>query len=141
MKYIGFIISSLSVVFIILINLYYNIITLDIKMIENYVLESNIIFDDLFKNNENVFKNKEEYINRLTRIKNGIQSAKTSFLTNDYKKYRVLSLENLENTIVKNNNKYLTKVDKYNKLSEKELNDLLIKNIFKVTNIKFKSYY
>lgn len=141
MKYIGFIISSLSVVFIILINLYYNIITLDIKMIENYVLESNTILNDLFKNNENVFKNKEEYINRLTRIKNSIQSAKTSFLTNDYKKYRVLSLENLENTIAKNNNKYLTKVNKYNKLSEKELNDLLSKNIFKVTNIKFKSYY
>lgn len=141
MKYLGFMISSISVFFIILINLYYNIITLDIKMFENYVLESNIILDDLVKDSENVLKNKDEYLNRLTKIKNGFKNSKTSLLTNDYKKYRVLSLENLENTISKNDYKYLSNVNKYNKLSEKELNDLLSKNIFKVTNTKIKSYY
>lgn len=140
MKYLGMLISSIGVLLIVLVNLYYNSIHLDIKKIENYIFETNAIIDDLVKEREVVLNNQENYLKRLKNIKNGLKNSKTSILVDKYKTFKIKSVENLENTIKNNNNIYLKEVNKYNKLSEKELKKLLKKEVFKVTYIPKNSY-
>ncbi len=47
MKYIGLLFSSICVFLVILVNLYYNSITLDIQTMKDYILEANIILEDV----------------------------------------------------------------------------------------------
>ncbi|MGL5695153.1 MAG: hypothetical protein ACRCXA_13825, partial [Peptostreptococcaceae bacterium] len=79
---------------------------------------------------------------RLISLKKGIENTKTSFLIDNYKDYRIKSIDNLIYSISesKEKEKYLSEVEKYNKLSEEELNKLINMNIMKVTNLSLKTY-
>ena len=69
MKYVGLLISSVIVFLVILTNFYYNSITLDIQKIKDYIVESNIILEDVLKKEEYVIENKDKYIKRLVNLK------------------------------------------------------------------------
>ena len=121
-------------------NFYYNSITLDIQKIKDYIVESNIILEDVLKKEEYVIENKDKYIKRLVNLKKGIKSSTTSFLVKNYKEYKIKSIEALINSISKSNLKYLEDVDKYNKLSEKELEKILNKSLIEVTSLPINTY-
>ncbi|HJG96901.1 MAG TPA: hypothetical protein K8V90_07365 [Romboutsia timonensis] len=140
MKYVGLLISSVIVFLVILTNFYYNSITLDIQKIKDYIVESNIILEDVLKKEEYVIENKDKYIKRLVNLKKGIKSSTTSFLVKNYKEYKIKSIEALINSISKSNLKYLEDVDKYNKLSEKELEKILNKSLIEVTSLPINTY-
>lgn len=126
MKHIGILITSLGVFTILVMNLYYNSITLDIQNIKDYVTESNIILEDISNKEDYVMDKKDEYISRLIVLKRGMENTKTTFLTNNYKSYKIKSIESLIKSISeeKNKFKYLEDVDKYNSLCNKELEKL-----------------
>ena len=140
MKYVRLLISSVIVFLVILTNFYYNSITLDIQKIKDYIVESNIILEDVLKKEEYVIENKDKYIKRLVNLKKGIKSSTTSFLVKNYKEYKIKSIEALINSISKSNLKYLEDVDKYNKLSEKELEKILNKSLIEVTSLPINTY-
>lgn len=133
MKYIGLLISSLVVLLVVSTNLYYNSLTLDIKTIKDYIVESNIILEDVIQKEDYVEEKKDEYISRLMTLKNGIQNSKTTFLIKDYKDYKIKSIEYLIATIsnneLKNKSDNLEEVMKYNTLSNKELKKIASKNL------------
>ena len=133
MKYIGILISSIGVFLVVVVNLYYNSITLDIQMIKDYIVETNIILEDVVKKEEYVDDKKDEYISRLITLRNGIQNSKTTFLVKDYKEYKIKSIECLIESIsedkTKNRNQYLEEVMKYNDLCDEELEKLVNKNL------------
>ncbi|MGL5329509.1 MAG: hypothetical protein ACRDD7_09575 [Peptostreptococcaceae bacterium] len=137
MKYIGLLLSSVCVFIIVLANLYYNSITLDMQKMKDYIIESNRILYDVIKDEEDVEEKKGEYISRLINLKKGMENTKTSFLINDYKEYKINSINNLIYSISesKDKEKYLSEVDRYNKLGEDELNKLINRSIKKVTNL------
>lgn len=137
MKYIGLVLSSVCVFIIVLANLYYNSITLDMQKMRDYIIESNRILSDVIEDEDGIEDRQGEYISRLMSLKKGIENTKTSFLIDEYKSYRIKSIENLIYSISesKEKEKYLSEVDKYNKLSEEELNKLININIMKVTNL------
>ena len=56
MKYVGLLVSSVVVFLVILTNFYYNSITLDMQKIKDYIVESNIILEDIVKKEEQVEK-------------------------------------------------------------------------------------
>ena len=68
MKYIGLVVSSIAVFIIVLSNLYYNSITLDMQKMKDYIGESNIILSDVIEKEDSVIKNKDEYITRIITI-------------------------------------------------------------------------
>lgn len=140
MKYIGLLISSIAVFLVILTNFYYNSITLDIQKIKDYIVESNIILEDIIKNEEIVMEKKDEYISRLINLKNGITNSNTSFLIKEYKEYRIKSIEGLIKSISKSDLKYLEDVDRYNTLSEKVLEKILNKGLIEVTSLPIDTY-
>ena len=140
MKYIGLLISSIAVFLVILTNFYYNSITLDIQKIKDYIVESNIILEDIIKNEEIVMEKKDEYISRLINLKNGINNSNTSFLIKEYKEYRIKSIEGLIKSISKSDLKYLEDVDRYNTLSEKVLEKILNKGLIEVTSLPIDTY-
>ncbi len=135
MKYLGLLLSSVAVLFIMIINLYYNSVALDITKIKDYVFESNIILEEVINKEDNIEAKKEEYITRLMAIKRGIQNSKTTFLIENYKVYRIKTIEGMIKIISdkKNRNIYIEEVNKYNKLAEKELDKILNKKFIKVT--------
>ena len=49
MKYIGLVLSSVCIFIIVLANLYYNSITLDMQRMKNYIVESNRILSDIIE--------------------------------------------------------------------------------------------
>lgn len=142
MKYIGLLVSSICVVGILLINSYYNIINLDVQKMSSYVIESNMILEDFIVKKEHVLKNENEYISRLSNIKECMENSTTSFFTKTYKEYKVKSIENLINTISNDEErgKYLDLVNKYNSLSQEELDSLLDKNLLEVTYLSTRAY-
>lgn len=142
MKYIGLVLSSVCIFIIVLANLYYNSITLDMQRMKNYIVESNRILSDIIEKEEMVNEKKDEYISRLVSLKKGIKNSKTSFLVKEYKDYKVKSIDNLIYMISYPNDKerYLTEVKKYNKLSEEELNKLINKDFMEVTYLSAKTY-
>lgn len=140
MKYIGLLISSIAVFLVILTNFYYNSVTLDIQKIKDYIVESNIILEDVVKNEEVVMGKKDEYISRLINLKNGITNSNTSFLIKEYKEYRIKSIEGLIKSISKSDLKYLEDVDRYNTLSEKVLEKILNKGLIEVTSLPIDTY-
>ena len=142
MKYIGLVLSSVCIFIIVLANLYYNSITLDMQRMKNYIVECNRILSDIIEKEEIVNEKKEEYISRLLSLKKGISNSKTSFLLKEYKDYKVKSVDNLIYIISYPNDKerYLTEVEKYNKLSEEELNKLINKDFIEVTYLSARTY-
>lgn len=142
MKYIGLVLSSVCIFIIVLANLYYNSITLDMQRMKNYIVESNRILSDIIEKEEMVNEKKDEYISRLVSLKKGIKNSKTSFLVKEYKDYKVKSIDNLIYMISYPNDKerYLTELEKYNKLSEEELNKLINKDFMEVTYLSAKTY-
>ena len=142
MKYIGLVLSSICVFIIVLANLYYNSITLDMQRMRDYIVESNRILSDVIEKEEVVEEKKEEYISRLISLKKGMKNSKTSFLIKNYKEYRIKSIDNLIYSISysKDKEQYLNEVEKYNKLSEEELDKLINKNMVEVTYLSAKTY-
>lgn len=142
MKYIGLVVSSIAVFIIVLSNLYYNSITLDMQKMKDYIGESNVILSDVIEKEDSVIKNKDEYITRIITIKKGLKNSKTSFLVKRYKEYKLKSLDNLIYSISQSQDKisYLNEVEKYDKLGEEELNRLINKNIIEVTYLSIKTY-
>lgn len=125
MKYVGLLISSIGVFLVVVVNLYYNSITLDIQMLKDYIVETNIILEDVIQKESHVDDKKDEYISRLITVKKGIKNSKTTFLVNDYKEYKIKSIdyliENISETKAKTKDEYLNEVIKYNNLCEEEL--------------------
>ncbi len=140
MKYVGLLISSIVVFLVILTNLYYNSITLDMQKIKDYIVESNIILEDVVKKKEQVIDKKDEYVTRLINLKKGIENSKTSFLVKNYKEYKIKSIEGLINSISKSDLKYLEEVEKYNNLSYEELDKILNKSLIEVTSLPINTY-
>ena len=140
MKYVGLLVSSVVVFLVILTNFYYNSITLDMQKIKDYIVESNIILEDIVKKEEQVMEKKDEYIMRLINLKKGIKNSKTSFLVKDYKEYKIKSIEGLIKSISESDLKYLEEVEKYNNLSEKELDKILNKSLIEVTYLPINTY-
>lgn len=140
MKYVGLLISSIVVFLVILTNLYYNSITLDMQKIKDYIVESNIILEDVVKKKEQVMDKKDEYVTRLINLKKGIENSKTSFLVKNYKEYKIKSIEGLINSISKSDLKYLEEVEKYNNLSDEELDKILNKSLIEVTSLPINTY-
>lgn len=140
MKYVGLLISSIVVFLVILTNLYYNSITLDMQKIKDYIVESNIILEDVVKKEEQVMEKKDEYVTRLINLKKGIENSKTSFLVKNYKEYKIKSIEGLINSISKSDLKYLEEVEKYNNLSYEELDKILNKSLIEVTSLPINTY-
>ena len=142
MKYIGILITSIGVFVVLVLNLYYNSVTLDIQNIKDYVVETNIILEDIIEKEEVVNEKKDEYISRLITLKKGMENTKTTFLINDYKLYKIKSIDSLIYMISYPNDKerYLTELEKYNKLSEEELNKLINKDFMEVTYLSAKTY-
>ena len=140
MKFIGVLVSSIVVFLVILTNFYYNSVSLDIQKIKDYIIESNIILEDVVNKEEYVMDKKEEYISRLTNLKKGINSSKTSFLVKDYKEYKVKSIDKLIKSISESNLEYLQEVDKYNNLSQKELDRIINKSLIEVTSLPINTY-
>ncbi len=131
MKYIGILITSIGIFVVLVMNLYYNSVTLDIKNIKDYVVETNIILEDISKKEGYVLDKKDEYISRLIKLKKGMENTKTTFLINDYKLYKIKSIDSLIKTIseYKNKDKHLEDVNKYNALCDKELERLTIRDL------------
>lgn len=142
MKQVGLLVSSICIFIVILVNFYYNSITLDMQKMKYYVIESNMILEDVVKKEEKVKENQDEYISRLMTLKRGMENSKTSFLISDYKEYKVKSIESLIFSISdsKNKNEYLEDVNKYNTLGEKELDRLLNKSFIEVTDLSNDTY-
>jgi type IV secretory pathway VirB4 component len=128
MKYVGLLISSVAVCLIIIGNFYYNSVTLDMQKIKDYVVESNIILEDVVEKQDQVAKNKDEYVSRLVTLKKGINNSKTTFLISGYKEYKIKSIDGLMDSILSEKDKavYLEKVSKYNKLCDAEIDKLII---------------
>ena len=89
---------------------------------------------------EQVMEKKDEYITRLINLKKGIKNSKTSFLVKDYKEYKIKSIEGLIKSISESDLKYLEEVEKYNNLSEKELDKILNKSLIEVTYLPINTY-
>ncbi|MDK2585619.1 hypothetical protein QOZ83_07075 [Romboutsia sedimentorum] len=132
MKYVGLLISSVAVFLIIIGNFYYNSVTLDMQKIKDYVVESNIILEDVVEKQDQVAKNKDEYVSRLVTLKKGINNSKTTFLISGYKEYKIKSIDGLMDSILSENDKavYLEKVSKYNELCDDEIDKLIINQKF-----------
>lgn len=94
-------------------------------------METNIILEDISKKEGYVLDKKDEYISRLIKLKKGMENTKTTFLINDYKLYKIKSIDSLIKTIseYKNKDKHLEDVNKYNALCDKELERLTIRDL------------
>lgn len=140
MKYVGLLLTSVGMFLLIAVNFYYNSITLDMQRIEDYVMETNLILEDVAEKESYVSNEKEDYISRLMNVKKGIENSKTSFLIERYKAYKIKSIESLIYTISEEKKDYLDEVDRYNKLGEKEMNKLINKNFLEVTYLSITTY-
>ncbi len=139
-KYILVLTSSICVFIVMMINLYYNTINLDMRVISKQLIETNEILDDLVTKKESVLDKKDEYISRLMDIENDLENKNVSFLMKDYKKYKIKSVESLIEAISSENSEDLKVVNKYNRLSDKELDKLIKNNIAKVTYLSIKEF-
>jgi hypothetical protein len=139
-KYILVLTSSICVFIVMMINLYYNTINLDMRVISKQLIETNEILDDLVTKKESVLDKKDEYISRLMDIENDLENKNVSFIMKDYKKYKIKSVESLIEAISSEKSEDLKVVNKYNRLSNKELDKLIKNNIAKVTYLSIKEF-
>lgn len=134
MKKFVFIFILYVLVFFSFLSFCQNSIILSLKDIKPYVREVNFIISD-YNTNSKLFKsNIDDYIVRVENIKSGVSSLKRPYVLNEYFKYRIISIENLEiglknmKTGSSDINESINNYNKYSKLSNKEL-----KKIFKKT--------
>ncbi|WP_024622315.1 hypothetical protein [Metaclostridioides mangenotii] len=139
-KYILVLASSICVFIVMMINLYYNTINLDMRVISKQLIETNEILNDLVTKKESVLDKKDEYISRLMNIENELENQSVSFLMKDYKKYKIKSVESLIEAISSEKSEDLKVINKYNRLSNKELDKLIKNNIAKVTYLSIKEF-
>lgn len=139
-KYILVLASSICVFIVMMINLYYNTINLDMRLISKQLIETNEILNDLVTKKESVLDKKDEYISRLMNIENELENQSVSFLMKDYKKYKIKSVESLIEAISTEKSEDLKVVNKYNRLSNKELDKLIKNNIARVTYLSIKEF-
>ncbi|MEG1409615.1 MAG: hypothetical protein RSD36_07210 [Terrisporobacter sp.] len=141
---VGLLLSSILAFLIILGCLFYNSLLIDMNKLKDYITESNIILEQVDKNEEKINKNKGEYISRLLSIKRGMESAHTSILFEKYKLLKIDSIELLIDTINEENDddksEYLRLVFNCNNESQEELDTLMNKNFLEVTYLCIKSY-
>lgn len=126
MKNIGLLISSLTVFFVILINLYYNFIALDVKTIEDDIKQCNNIFETIL-NDKFIDENKNKYTQELFQIKENINNDKTSFFIKDYKDYKIDIIDSMINYIENEDkrDKYLDEINHLEKTAQQELNKII----------------
>lgn len=126
MKNIGLLISSLTVFFVILINLYYNFIALDVKTIEDDIKQCNNVFETIL-NDKFIDENKNKYTQELFQIKENINNDKTSFFIKDYKDYKIDIIDSMINYIENEDkrDKYLDEINHLEKTAQQELNKII----------------
>ncbi|MBS5787658.1 MAG: hypothetical protein KIC98_07090 [Clostridioides difficile] len=132
--------SSICVFIIMMINLYYNTINLDMHVMSEQMVETNNILEDLITKKEEVLDKKDSYISRLLDIKDDFENQRVSFFMSNYKNYKLKSIESLINAISSENSEYIDEVYKYNRLSDEEIDKLIKNNLAKVTYLSTKSY-
>ncbi|MEF9991749.1 MAG: hypothetical protein RRZ84_06560 [Romboutsia sp.] len=142
MKQVGLLLSSICIFLVILVNFYYNSVTLDVQKMKYYVIEANMILEDIVKKEDYVEEKKDEYISRLLTLKKGIENSKTTFIVSEYKNYKLKSIESLIYSVSQKSSRstHLENVIKYNTLGEKELDKLVNKNFMKVTYLSNNTY-
>ena len=144
MKNIGLLLSSIAGFFIILGCLFYNSLLIDMNKIKDYVTESNVILQDVMKNEDKINDKKGDYISRLMKIKRGMENSQTSFLFDKYKVIKTSSIELLIDVISEENEEdkeeYLKLVFESNNESQDELDNLVNKNFIEVTYLCLKTY-
>lgn len=132
--------SSICVFIIMMINLYYNTINLDMHVMSEQMVETNNILEDLITKKEGVLDKKDSYISRLLDIRDDFENQRVSFFMSNYKNYKLKSIESLINAISSENSEYIDEVYKYNRLSDEEIDKLIKNNLAKVTYLSTKSY-
>jgi len=132
--------SSICVFIIMMINLYYNTINLDMHAMSEQMVETNNILEDLITKKEEVLDKKDSYISRLLDIKDDFENQRVSFFMSNYKNYKLKSIESLINAISSENSEYIDEVYKYNRLGDEEIDKLIKNNLAKVTYLSTKSY-
>lgn len=132
--------SSICVFIIMMINLYYNTINLDMHVMSEQMVETNNILEDLITKKEEVLDKKDSYISRLLDIRDDFENQRVSFFMSNYKNYKLKSIESLINAISSENSEYIDEVYKYNRLSDEEIDKLIKNNLAKVTYLSTKSY-
>ncbi len=132
--------SSICVFIIMMINLYYNTINLDMHVMSEQMVETTNILEDLITKKEEVLDKKDSYISRLLDIKDDFENQRVSFFMSNYKNYKLKSIESLINAISSENSEYIDEVYKYNRLSDEEIDKLIKNNLAKVTYLSTKSY-
>lgn len=122
------------------LNIYQNKLIKDIDNINPYIRETNFIVEDF---NENRIKqnNVEEYIKRIDNLKSGISSIENKKSIQGYINYKKISLEQLGKAI---NNRFdnkeklkqnINEYNKYNRLSQDEIQKKLKKTLIRVTKL------
>jgi len=132
--------SSICVFIIMMINLYYNTINLDMHVMSAQMVETNNILEDLITKKEEVLDKKDSYISRLLDIKDDFENQRVSFFMSNYKNYKLKSIESLINAISSENSEYIDEVYKYNRLSDEEIDKLIKNNLAKVTYLSTRLY-
>jgi hypothetical protein len=122
------------------LNIYQNKLINDVKNINPYIRETSFIVED-FNNNRIKEGNINQYIKRIDNLKSGISSIENNKYIQAYIDYKVISLEKLKIAI---NNKLndkeklknsISEYNRYNKLSQDEIQKKLKKTLIRVTKI------
>lgn len=122
------------------LNIYQNKLINDVKNINPYIRETSFIVED-FNNNRIKEGNINQYIKRIDNLKSGISSIENNKYLQAYIDYKVISLEKLKIAI---NNKLndkeklknsISEYNRYNKLSQDEIQKKLKKTLIRVTKI------
>lgn len=97
MKYVGLLLTSVEC-FTYSSKFYYNSITLDMQRIEDYVMETNLILEDVAEKRVMYLMKRRLHI-KVNACKERNRKFKTSFLIERYKEYKIKSIESLIYTI------------------------------------------
>jgi hypothetical protein len=143
---IALLLVSVSFFCLVLNNLYFNTLNLDMQRLDVYNKEINFILRDLDNKNELIEKNKEEYIQRLNNIKSGLNNTKTSIFLKKYKNYKKSTVVNIKKIVEEksdekdNKKKAYKEIHSLNQLSDLEIMNLENNNFLQGTYYLIKSY-
>lgn len=141
MKYVGILSAGICSFIIILASLYYNCVTIDMNNIKSYIIETNTIYNDLLTE-EKAINQKEEYIERLEKIKSGLENSTTTHYMNKYKKLKIKQIDKIMDNLKGKNDReiYVDAINYYNNKGNLEITNLTNKNFIEVTYLSIKSY-
>ncbi|MDR0879495.1 MAG: hypothetical protein LBN09_02185 [Clostridioides sp.] len=135
-RIIGLMTVSVGILLVSLNCLYFNEIRLDMKNLDAYVLETNIILESIEKEKipseeEKILSQdkKLKYVGRLVKIQDGLENTNTSFLTKAYRDYKIKSIKNLIDAVTYDDSECYREVARYNRLGDLEI-EKLSKNNF-----------